>query len=137
MFEAKFPALKDNFSITSPMDARYNCIAWAYGKNNVWFWPDRWCYWPENIPREETVEAFISLFISINYQLCEDSLFEVGYDKIAIYVQGDTPTHAAKQLNSGKWSSKLGENIDIEHDTPEDLNGPLYGEAAIFMKRKF
>ena len=136
MLEANFPALKDNFLITSPIDARYNCIAWAYGENSVWFWPDRWCYWPVNIPREETVEAFVSLFSSINYRLCDDSSLEVGYEKIAIYMQGDAPTHAAKQLSSGKWSSKLGESIDIQHDTPEDLNGPLYGEATVYMKRK-
>jgi hypothetical protein len=37
---------------------------------------------------------------------------------------------------TGKWTSKLGRGIDIEHDSPEILNGSAYGIAKIFMKRK-
>lgn len=93
-------------------------------------------YWPANITREETAEAFIELFASINYCRCDNHLFEPGYEKVAIYILDGKPTHAARQLPTGKWTSKLGQNIDIEHDSPEALNGPVYGNVAIFMKRK-
>jgi hypothetical protein len=42
----------------------------------------------------------------------------------------------ARQLSTGKWTSKLGRDMDIEHDSPEVLNGPAYGEASIFMKKR-
>jgi len=38
-------------------------------------------------------------------------------------------------LPSGKWTSKLGRLEDIEHDTPDDVAGGVYGEVAGFMKR--
>jgi hypothetical protein len=93
-------------------------------------------YWPANIARKETIEAFIELFASVRYCHCDNQLFEPGYEKVAIYVLSDKPTHAARQRQSGKWTSKLGLDIDIEHDSPEVLNGPIYGSASIFMKRK-
>ena len=136
MHSFSFPGLKDNFTVTSPKDTRYNCIAWAYGENHKWFWPAKRCYWPTNIPYENTPEAFIKLFAAIGYQHCEDSLLELGYEKIALYIKDNEPQHAAKQLNNGKWTSKLGQDIDIQHDTPACLNGPLYGNAIVFMRRK-
>ena len=61
---------------------------------------------------------------------------EAGFQKIVIYLDDDDkPTHASRQLETGKWTSKLGREIDIEHDTPEVLNGPEYGTAKIIMKR--
>ena len=135
MLEANFPNLNGNFKITSNADFRYNCVAWAYGENNKWFWPVERCYWPANVTREETIEAFIELFASIRYQCCDNNLFEQGYEKIAIYAQNGKPTHAARQLNNGKWTSKLGKDVDIEHDVAECLNGPFYGKAVIFMRR--
>ena len=53
----------------------------------------------------------------------------------ASYCSGFTYTHAARQLPTGKWTSKLGKGKDIEHDTPEDVAGGLYGELQEIMKR--
>ena len=137
MSKTDFPYLNDNNSrLTSNSDLRYNCIAWAYGENNKFFWPKKGCYWPTNIKYEETIGAFIELFASIKYCCCDNQLLEPGYEKVAIYLLDDIPTHAARQLPTGKWTSKLGLSIDIEHDSPEVLNGPTYGSAAIFMKRE-
>jgi hypothetical protein len=47
-----------------------------------------------------------------------------------------TPTHMARQLTSGRWTSKLGELEDIEHLTLEQLSGSDYGQAVQFLKRK-
>ncbi len=44
------------------------------------------------------------------------------------------PTHAARQLASGRWTSKLGKAEDIEHDL-HDLEGDLYGIVVLLMKR--
>lgn len=48
------------FSETSPATPRYNCLAWAAGQTDQWWWPDRFgAYdWPEAAPREETIEGF-------------------------------------------------------------------------------
>lgn len=43
--------------------------------------------------------------------------------------------HAARQLSSGAWTSKLGKDVDIEHDTPDDVAGGLYGEVVQLMRR--
>ncbi len=42
---------------------------------------------------------------------------------------------AARQLETGKWTSKIGLNEEIEHDMLEDLAGPAYGHVTTFMKR--
>jgi hypothetical protein len=137
MFQNSFPNLnQNNFKITSPKSEEYNCIAWAYGVEDHWFWPNNDYYWPQNIKSEETVEAFIELFGSINYECCDSPLFENDYEKVAIYVLNGIPTHAARQLQNGKWTSKLGVEKDIEHDNLDCLNGPAYGIATVIMKRK-
>jgi hypothetical protein len=60
-------------------------------------------------------------------------------EKIAIYGTGDSgreePTHAALQLASGQWTSKLGKCEDIIHNNLEDVNGPVYGRVIAFMAR--
>jgi len=130
---SEFPNItSQNYKQTSPKAYDYNCIAWAYGRNDVWFQPG--LFWPIS-QRDCTVPTYMKLFESIGYVRCDDALFESGFLKIALYIKGENTTHAARQLSTGKWTSKLGGDIDIEHDTPEVLNGPLYGEASIFMKK--
>jgi hypothetical protein len=60
---------------------------------------------------------------------------EPGFEKVVLYGSALLYTHAARQLPNGKWTSKLGALADIEHDTPEDVAGGVYGEVAGFMKR--
>jgi hypothetical protein len=38
-------------------------------------------------------------------------------------------------LPNGKWTSKLGRDVDIEHDTADDVAGGVYGEVVQIMKR--
>ncbi len=61
---------------------------------------------------------------------------EGGVTKVAIYgdIDADSWTHAARQLPNGKWTSKLGDFEDIEHDTPEGLVGSLYMNLTCIMK---
>jgi hypothetical protein len=54
---------------------------------------------------------------------------------IALFAdKNDFPLHAARQLPSGRWTSKLGELEDIEHGL-RDLEGDAYGTVVLIMKR--
>ncbi|MHB8376959.1 MAG: DUF7689 domain-containing protein [Dehalococcoidia bacterium] len=123
-------------SETSRRDGNYNCIAWAAGQQDRWFWPDQDSYWPDGLTPAETVEAFIELFESLGYEACEGPDREENYDKIVIYVKDGKPTHAARQLPDGGWTSKLGELEDIAHESLRNLAGPIYGAPHTSMKRR-
>jgi len=59
---------------------------------------------------------FIGAFETLVFSLCQEAEYEIGFEKIAIHVDSKgKPTHAARQLISGLWTSKLGEFVDIEH----------------------
>lgn len=132
---------EDCCEITSKSSNRYNCIAWAAKDNLSNWWPDEWDvgYWPEGVPRVLTVTAFMQAYGTLGYQLCYDGKLEQGLEKIAIFAieeKGvEVPTHAALQLESGKWSSKLGPFEDVCHDMPDDVRGPVYGKLMCFMAR--
>jgi hypothetical protein len=71
----------------------------------------------------------------MGYLICESDGVEEGFDKVAIYAQGGRWTHAARQLPDGKWTSKLGPDEDIEHESPTELVGNLYGQVHCIMRR--
>ena len=134
-----FPNLHD-CETTSPPSTKYNCIAWAAGDTERWWWPVTWpvgyCYWPAGAQRQPTINAFITAFSSLGYETCESTDLEVGFEKVAIYAKPwGEPTHAAKQLCDGRWSSKLGRGEDIAHSSLHDLVAPLYGEVAVVLRR--
>lgn len=137
--ERDFPRLVDSgYSIESPATCNYNCIAWAAGDHTRWWWPDPMesYYWPPAVIRAETIEAFVVAFASLGYIVCDNADYETGFEKIAIYLDRyGTPTHAARQLNSNFWTSKLGGLEDIEHAL-EGLSGRTYGSVGAFMKRR-
>lgn len=133
-----FPNLGNtDFFITSPQTKRYNCIAWAAGEAGQWWWPDPMLndIWPDDAPREETLEAFIKAFALLGYSPCDNGGHEMGFEKVAIFLNSEKkPTHMARQLDSGKWTSKLGRLEDIEHDLA-GVEGDAYGKVAHFLKR--
>lgn len=61
---------------------------------------------------------------------------ENGYTKIALYAIDGEITHAARQLDNGLWTSKLGPLNDIQHGNPEVIEGGFYGKVAVYMKKK-
>jgi hypothetical protein len=138
-FEELFPGLAGgDYQVTSPPDSDYNCIAWAAGDPRNWWWPGQDVgkeYWPPGVPRDRTQDAFLAAFASLGYRVCEGESPEAGYEKIALFADVDgRPTHAARQLTSGRWSSKLGKAEDIEHGL-HGLEGTLYGNVVFIMKR--
>ena len=90
---------------------------------------------------EETLASFQVVFEGMGYLECESNALEAGYEKIAIFVDNDgVPTHAARQLQSGAWASKLGDWEDIEHESLSTLESAplmnsLYGTVALILRR--
>ena len=136
-----------SITITSTKDKSYNCIAWAAEDNENFWWPIGG-HWPEGMPRVLNLECFKFVYGAAGYVITDTSDLETGYQKIAIYVDRDgIPTHAARQLSDGWWTSKLGRSYDIRHPFynvwPDlEVNGILerlsnsYGRLGILMKKK-
>jgi len=136
--ESLFPNLHGTaYQITSPPDENYNCIAWAAGDSTVPWWPanPERAFWPAGVASEETLDAFREAFATLGYEICASQDLEPGFDKIALFTnRHGVPTHAARQLSTGLWTSKLGALEDISHSLHQ-LEGTEYGKVAVTMKR--
>jgi hypothetical protein len=141
------------WSITSPPTIAYNCIAWAAGENERQWQPFGDYYWPSGIPREHTLDAYISLYLSLEF--IEDPArilsYEEGIERIAIYVDDrNRPSHVARQITReviaryplspnfggeiGMWTSKITDEEDICHDNVHNIEGTL-GHVVVVMTR--
>ncbi len=139
LLDHEFPNLNPgNFRPTSPINRNYNCIAWAAEVDDEFWWPSPApdAAWPKDVPQEESIPAFIAAYATLGYEVCQDGLHENDYQKVAVYALNGIPTHAARSLANGKWTSKLGRNIDIEHDDLDCVNGPVYGAPHVFLRKK-
>ncbi len=153
-----FPGLKNDSSskVTSNQSPNYNCIAWAGLQDEEWWQPGISANlegvkyrWPPDLPIDNVLRNYIELFRKLNY--FEESInhnIEQGVLKVALYVKKDLKnlklpllekecTHAARQLSSGLWTSKLGQFFDIYHSDPYSIEGDSYGEVGIILKRKY
>lgn len=136
-----FPDLSDDeYEPISPIDEDYNCIAWAAGDNKRWWEPSSFPkpghFWPLEDPGNYTLDGYIMAFKVIGYEVCNSADLEPGFEKVAIYVKPDgEPRHMARQLNNGKWTSKLGGYKDIVHENLEGLEGNIYGSLTKILKR--
>jgi hypothetical protein len=136
--EIKWPNLSStDYRVTSAKSQEYNCFAWAAGEDDRWWQPvpGEQFYWPEGALLEETLAAYIQAYQTLGYEICDADLLETGYQKIALYIDPrGIPTHAARQLPNGKWTSKLGWLEDIEHEL-DGLVGDRYGVVGQILKR--
>jgi hypothetical protein len=138
----RFPRLADTeFEITSEEATDYNCLAWVLGDNANWISPvlfdeDLCLYpWPEGVPRETTLAAWMMALETYGFSRCEDGLPEPGRDKVVVYFNDKTEDiHFAIQLPSGGWSSKIGRWEDISHEL-DGLTESSYGSVVGFMSR--
>ncbi|HEY1718719.1 MAG TPA: hypothetical protein VGH42_10575 [Verrucomicrobiae bacterium] len=147
----KFPKLlADGAKKTSEATNQYNCIAWSAARDTQqWYEPEKfepWYHWPSELPpKDYTFENFVRLFENLGYKKRTDARFEILYKKVAIYaIYGYFEkdkwgfSHVCDQLNSGGWTSKLGDAEDIKHNSLESLEGnnDEYGEVKIILKRR-
>ena len=86
------------------------------------------------MPRDVTIDAFVSAFATLGYSKCDTAENEAGIEKVALYAIGDEPQHAARQLKSGTWTSKLGNHVDIEHPL-DAVAGDKYGRVVGVLQR--
>jgi acetolactate synthase regulatory subunit len=138
--ESLFPDLHcTGYEVKSPQTPAYNCIAWAAGESYRWWWPSTAssdAHWPAGVDREETIEAFVRAFKSLGFEVCESSELQPGVEKVALYVDSTrTPTHMARQLETGMWTSKIGKAEDIDHKTLNLLEGNVYGTVIRILRR--
>ena len=134
-----FPGLRTTpFRVTSCADHKYKCIAWAANDCSDWWWPEGKApdaVWPGSAAREVTLSAFTAAFLTIGYVVGGDEALEPGFAKVALFADAaGMPSHAARQLPSGAWTSKLGNAEDITHDL-RALEGEIYGAVALILKR--
>jgi len=129
-----FPNLSSSrFEVTSEFSLDYNCIAWAAGDDSRWWWPVTGDYWPID-DHSAAVDSFVQAFATIGYGSANDDSLEAGYEKIALFANEGRVTHAARQLAIGRWTSKLGRDVDIEHEL-HAIEGEVYGTVVRLLKR--
>jgi hypothetical protein len=94
-------------------------------------------YWPVSCePDDSTVANLTAALMAVGFVARSDGEIEIGFEKIAVFAVGPMEyTHIARQMPSGKWTSKLGLDVLIEHDTPDAVGGGVYGSLIHFMKR--
>jgi hypothetical protein len=127
-----FPHLGREFEVLAPATRAYNCIAWTLGLRNRWVNPAR------------SLAGMDSLYAQAGYRRVSGLNFTLmaGCEKIVVYAgrtaNGDWgPTHGARQLADGSWTSKLGSLPLIRHLHPDDLDGSSYGvPVAMYVRRR-
>jgi len=69
---------------TSPEDPRYNCIAWAAGDTERFWWcvDSPFVYWPATAPKECTIAAFVAAFQTLGYEECDNGELEEGFSRL-------------------------------------------------------
>ena len=135
-----FPGLTDaNHKKTSEWDISYNCIGHAAGTREWWQAAKVTasgikCFWPAGVLWAKTIEAHIEAYATVGYLPCASGDLEDGIEKVALFAIGSECKHAARQLSDGKWTSKLGQHVDIAHEL-DALAGDQYGKAVAFLSR--
>jgi hypothetical protein len=117
-----------DFDPTSDATAQYNCISWALSYDRQAIWPDedRQLAWPD----------FRKLFELCGFSHCLNGDIEAGHEKIVLMGGHGVVMHASRQIKNGRWTSKLGAQVDGEHPSPDTLRH-LYGDVLLWMKRQW
>ncbi len=137
---AKWPNWSPSTDVTSVRTVSHNCLAFALGDTTRWWEPYLdlpGTYWPEDVEPEFTIDVWTRLFERQGYEITDSPSFEAGYERVAIY--GDAhgeALHAARQLDTGSWASKLGDLEDVIHTTLEELEGGVYGSVVRVLRRR-
>ena len=131
--------LPDDYVRASPRTFSYNCFAWAAGDDTRSWYPGgdpEVSYWPAGGGCDLTLTSVIAALGTLGFAPCSHGVVDPACVKVALYVDGDGDVvHAARQLASGRWTSKMGTWEDLEHATPECLAGGTYGAVAAYLAR--
>jgi hypothetical protein len=123
--ERHFPRLTPElYQVTSPPTRQYNCFAWAAERFDTW------------IPLPGGLDSLIRPYAALGLEREEEGAADATSTHIAIFGDEFGPTHAARRLANGKWTSKLGNWEDIEHDCLECLEGGSYGFVVARLSRR-
>jgi hypothetical protein len=146
----RFENLTDEaFEVQSPETWAYNCFGWAMGESERWWYPPSskpgqyWPiqegaeeFWPHGVLAAPFVPLFEKAFSTKGYESCEAPDLETDLEKVAIYgYETQEARHAARQLTSGNWTSKIGHSVDLEHTSLDVLEGAFYGRVVAVMAR--
>jgi hypothetical protein len=89
------------------------------------------------VEREWSVKSIRKIFENHGYVVCDSYDLEEGYEKVVFYIdESGEPQHFARQLPTGKWTSKIGDLNDIEHDKLESLATSHYGEPRLVLEEE-
>ncbi len=128
-----FPNLTfESFKYTSEKTDDYNCAAWSIEIEDEWIqFRD-----PKGM-LDVSITTYINYFTNLGFSITNDKNFEEGVKKIAIYKnEQDEFKHVARLMSNGKWTSKIGDWEDIEHDTLEVLADRSYGKPCLIMEKR-
>jgi hypothetical protein len=92
-------------------------------------------FWPTGVPLADSVDAFIIALSSLGFVPCNDAGIAANLEKIALYAINGRVKHASGQMANGRWRSKMGKSVDIEHEL-EAVEGPFYGQLAAILQRR-
>jgi hypothetical protein len=142
---AEYPRLGEDpdYKLTSEADDRYNCVAWVRRDKGHWIDPE--VFWPTDLAPEppeweDDLPYYLALFEAWDFEMVESSDREDGYLKIAVFASGGDFDHVAKQLPSGRWSSKGGASFDFRHGTPASVSKCIWRpdmELVAVMRRPY
>jgi len=71
---------------------------------------------------------------SHGFKTCEPAEKDENLQKVALFASGGEVNPASRQLASGKWTSKLGSNVDLEHSL-HSLEGAVFGTVLHVLSR--
>ncbi len=122
-----------NFIFTSKQTWEYNCVMWSLNRDDEWrdfFYSDDGYVNPD-----QSINPYVAYFQENGFETCENSSLEVGALKICIFSKNGIFSHVSRQLQDGRWASKMGNYEDIEHLTEFDVSGLGYGSPDIYMQK--
>ena len=149
-FYKDFPQLTTaNHRPTSPATDEYNCVGLAIKDVDNWWWPKsypdarmgarpvQWMLpYDADETRRESIVEMLKALATRGFSPCENGEIEAHLEKIAIFGVGERVTHIATlpRNRHGRWKSKMGDNVDIEHEL-RAVEGPPYGIFLMFLSR--
>lgn len=130
----QMPHLLDSaIGVEAPASLNYNCIAHSVGKNDVWIAP------PPSLADADDFFAGFGYVPSLPPTDPRAFALSAGIDKVVLFAtESDgsvNPTHAIRQTCDGDWTSKNGQWMQVEVDSPLQMEGPAYGVAVRVYER--